>query len=225
MISLPLSEEVLSKVILPAIVAFSAWLIKNVIVGSYRAKRETALEEMRSMLIEFYCPLFYWSGVAVFDLDEEGRKVVFQKLSILMERAGYILPIKHYYLIVRLVESLSGQNTSIPDQKSILKTRDFIYSRIEVLNIVLYRQTELYNPLAWLDWTLSIKNAVRMAIEISLQLVLWVSIIAVITISYYMILGNSLATIFLVVLVLLIIASAAQRRYLFIKKMKAKLAS
>ena len=219
------SGSLMEKIVIPAIIAILAWMIKNLLIVSFRAKREAGKEEMKARLREFYCPLFYWSGVALFDLREDDRKEVFNNLSKIMERAGYILPITHYYVIVKLIEVVSGQKTARPDIKSILKTRDYLYSRIEVLNIVLYRQSALYNPLAWLDWTSSIKAGARIAIDISLQIILWLSLVLFLTFVYYMILGNIAATTCLIILAALILLASALRRYEFMKSMKKKLAS
>lgn len=223
--SLIAATSLVEKVLLPGILAILAWFIKDVLFAHYRTNLERGDIELNIMLKEFYSPLFFWMGIAFFNLTREEQKEVFEKLCGLMVSAAYRLPITHYHTIIKMIEALSDQNTSPPSKEDIYKTRDFIYSKIEVLNIALFRQSDAYDPLARI-YTPTIWPGLKVLIDLALHLVVWVTLLFFLYLVYFVLIyGNSFAILLLFVLLGLILFAAWKRRKDFSENMMKKLSS
>src|SRR5881398_137224 len=119
-------SAIVDKLVIPSIAALFAWFVKDVLVGSYVARREEARREWLFQLREVYCPLFMWSGVVLFAGKAGKEKFGVRQLADTLSRAANVLPIKEYFLFVKLLEQATGQATTVPSLKDVQKARNYV---------------------------------------------------------------------------------------------------
>jgi hypothetical protein len=213
----------LGNLIAPLIVGIVGWVIKDVIVDLYKVRQKEIREERLFRLREFYCPLFFWSGVALFDASKSKQEFGLQQLSALLEKGASLLPIQHYHVFIKLVERLAGQPTAQPLPDQIQKARDYVYSQIELLNFVLFRQSDDFDPKSDIDIFRTLKRVLRIAMSGAIQLALWVVSIVLVYFVYYIATSNPVALTFTGLLFFLILVAEAQRRRGLAKAMELRM--
>lgn len=206
------------------VVAVLAWLIKDVVFAIHARKSERLQTELRWRLTEVFNPLHLWSGVVCFDGPRCPEKVGVKELMHCLEKAANVLPLKTYATFVRLVECGMGQNTSPPTKAELLSARQYVYSRIEVINYVLYRTNGIddldrsLHPLSDSRWIMSF------AFTALFHVALWLLIVAILWFAFTVIYGNIWATFCLAFLFLLVAWAEFQRRLSISREASRRLA-
>ncbi|MBE0598264.1 MAG: hypothetical protein IH614_13430 [Desulfuromonadales bacterium] len=135
--------ENFQTILFPSILAVVGWLIKNYIFGLITKRNEIAHREFEYRLKEIFTPLYYYTGKILFERDSNtGDDIVARQLDILLSKAAYIIPKRHFHTIVKLVETNCSQNTSSISENDYINTRQFLYGQIEILNFILYSGPE-----------------------------------------------------------------------------------
>src|ERR1035441_3991347 len=93
-----------------------------------------------------YQPLFLWSGVVLFSQRGKGDHHGAEELAGVLATAVSLVPTKHYYVFVRLLEKASDQSTTAPSVEELNSARAFVYSQIEVLYFALFQQSDSFDP-------------------------------------------------------------------------------
>lgn len=135
--------DLIEKVLIPAAVALISWLIKDFIFGLISKHREALRREWEYRLKEVWSPLYYWSGVVLFSNDPKGwAKHGLDDLEKVLAKSAHLISRKHYYTLIKLVELVTEQKTTNrPTIEEITRTREYVYSQIELLNYLLYRSS------------------------------------------------------------------------------------
>lgn len=137
--------ETIEKILVPAAVALISWLIKDFIFGLISKRNEALRQEWEYRLKEIWSPLFYWSGVVLFDDVKKGwEKHGLAELEKVLAKSAHLIPRKHYYVLMTVVELMTAQKTTKkPTLQEITKAREYVYGQIEVLNYLLYRSSSM----------------------------------------------------------------------------------
>lgn len=135
--------DMIEKIVVPAAVALISWLIKDFIFGLYTRRNEALRREWEYRLKEIWSPLFYWSGIVLLDDVKKGwEKHGLTELEKILAKSAHLIPRKHYYVLMTVIELLTAQKTTKkPSLQELTKAREYIYSQIELLNYLLYRRS------------------------------------------------------------------------------------
>lgn len=213
----------IERILAPLLAALFAWLLKDVLLKTYASRRDEARREWLYRLREIYSPLFLWSGVVLFESDNTKDKVGVRELTEVLSKAANLLPIREYYVFVRMLEQAMRQSTEPPDGKDIARARDYVYSQIEMLNFALFRQPEHFDVTVQSDILAPFRYLARAVFSVSIQLVLWFSLFGVLWAAYLAVLGKPVAVVLSAVLVLLLLAAEAKRRLQMIRTLKHRM--
>jgi len=219
--------DLIEKIMVPAAVALVSWLIKDFIFGLYTKRNEALRKEWEHRLNEIWSPLFYWSGIVLLDDVKKGwEKHGLTELEKILAKCAHLIPLKHYYVFIKVIESITAQKTTQkPILEDIIKAREFVYSQIELLNYLLYRssgmddvsiKTNVLHPYSYLLRMLSLGI---------IHLGIWILIAGVILGTYFSYTeGNYwLLTIIVLVLAVVFIVDVRKRRQIrleFQKRLK-----
>lgn len=176
---------IVEKFAIPLLLGLISWFLKDYALGIRKQREEAIREEWKRRLVEIWGPLFYWSGAVLFG----GTKVGIDRhgvaeLEKLMTQCAHLLPLRHYRVMVRLIEHATGQKTKPLSVQELNGTRAYIYGQIEVLNFVLYRQHVWFDPSNGADVFASIRLLVRTTTEIGIHLAIWIAITALLFALY-----------------------------------------
>jgi len=163
-------EIILGRFLAPLIIVVIGWIVKDVFLDLYKEKNKAVREEQLFRLREFYSPLFFWSGVALFDYGKGKEAEALKALSALLEKGATLLPLKHYFTFIKLVEHLTNQKTSPASMKEIQLARDYVYSEIELLNYVLFRINDDFDLGKDFNLLRPIRTGITIIFEGTLQL-------------------------------------------------------
>jgi hypothetical protein len=202
----------IEKIAIPLLLSISAWLLKDVAVGLYVARREESRREWLFQLREIYQPLFFWSGVVQFSGSTSERQNSIREFSAALSKAVTLVPHKHYYTLIRVLEQASDQQTSPPTHKQLSAARDYIYSKIEILNFALFKQTPQFDPVQYADGLSSFRAAMRVALSAATHLVSWGLIVGVLYSFYRALEGNPSVSMAIMALSILFVAGELVRR-------------
>lgn len=156
-----------------AAVGLAAWFIKDFLFGLYQKRAALERHEWEYRLKDVYCPLYYWSGVLMFDTAEDDRIRTAEALNAIMAKAAYAIPEGHYYTFVRLVENAYGQQTTRVEKEQIVEARKYLLNHIEALTALLYRMEAsggVGDPATSLD---PYRRTLRFALVAVTQLLVW----------------------------------------------------
>jgi hypothetical protein len=131
----------IEKYIFPAVVALISWLIKDFLFGLNVKRSDVLRREWEFRLRDVWSPLYFWSGIVLFDGTKKGwDKHGVTEFERILARSTHLIPLRHFYTFIRMLETVSGQNTSKLSIKEIQNARNFVYNQIEVMNYLLYRR-------------------------------------------------------------------------------------
>lgn len=174
------------KLIVPALIGLLSWLIKDFIFGLI-SKRNA---EWEYRLKEIWSPLFYWSGAVMFDEEKKGwDKHGMKEMETILTKSAHLLPSEHYYTLVKLLEMETGQPTKRITIDQIIKTRDYIYKQIELLNYLLHRRS-IIDALDSTDILSPYKTALRFLSFIAFHVMIWACIVLIIFALYSLYVDN-----------------------------------
>lgn len=169
--------EAIEKYVLPAIVALVSWLIKDFLVGLNVKRSEALRREWEFRLKDVWSPLYFWSGIVLFEGSKKGwDKHGISELEKVLARSTHLIPQKHFYTLIRMIETASGQSTPRPAIDEIQQARAFIYNQIEVLNYLLYRKSGLDDVSAATNILHPYRQLTRLIVRGAVHLTIWVAV-------------------------------------------------
>lgn len=198
--------EKFEKLLIPLIIGFLSWLIKNYFVNNLTKRDETIKAELKNRLENFFSPLYYWSGILLFNGKDHGwEKHGIKEIEKILPKNAHLLPTKHYYNIIKIIEYSTNQNTKITTD-DIIFTRKYIYDQIKIYNYIIYKQNNYIDIESLVDPFFHYKSLLRRFSFSLLHIALWIIIFSLLA-SIYLTLTNNiywptiLCIIFLVTLV------------------------
>jgi len=177
--------DIFEKSLITAAVGIISWLVKDLLIKAAIKRNEAARKEWDHRLKEIWSPLFYWSGVISFSDSSQGwQKHGVKELESILAKSAHLLPTEHYYNLIKIIESATDQKTKSASIKELMKTRDYIYRQVELLNYLLYRHETIYEADVTVDVLAPYKFLLRGASALFLHLLVW-AVIASIIIGLY----------------------------------------
>ena len=212
------------KLVVPAIVGLFSWLIKDFIFGLISRRNEQLRKEWEYRLNEIWSPLFYWSGVVMFDEKAKGwDKHGIKEMEVILAKSAHLLPSKHYRTLIKLLEMQTGQPTKRIKLEDIVKTRDHIYKQIELLNYLLHRRSSI-DALDATDILSPYKILLRLLSFGAFHLVIWVFIILIVFILYSLYINQHYWVMTLLVIIFaIVVAIDVQKRMDIHREVKKRL--
>ncbi len=177
--------DAIEKFIVPAVVALISWLIKDFLF-SLNVKRNDALRrEWEYRLKEVWSPLYYWSGTILFGNDSRGwAKHGVGDLEKALAKSAHLIPRQHFYVLIKLIEMATGQQTRKATIEEIQKAREYMYSQIELLNYLLYRKSGIDDVSVRTNILHPYKHLLRLVSLAVMHLAIWVAIAGILLIVY-----------------------------------------
>jgi hypothetical protein len=177
--------EMLKESIIPIGFGIISWLIKDLLIKSAIKRDEAARTEWEYRLKEIWSPLFYWSGIISLSDDVEGwQKHGIAELEHILSKSAHLLPLNHYYTLVRMIEGITNQKTTRVTLDETKRTRDYVYRQVELLNYLVYRRERIYEADVAVDVMAPYRFLLRAASGFFLHLFVW-AVIAAIIIGFY----------------------------------------
>lgn len=164
--------------IVAVVVAILSWIVKNHFVG-YMAKREEAAKnEWEFRLRNVWNPLFFWSGVVLFepskkDLEDPKGSYGIKELSSVLQQAAHLIPLEHYRTFVRLLEIRTGQKNFELDLQKLKRARAYVYGQIETYNYILFGRYPWFRATRHTDPLGSIRESLRFFGELLWHFLIW----------------------------------------------------
>lgn len=206
-------------------VSIAAWFAKNVLLKGHEKRVAEIRKEWLFRLREIYCPLFYWSGVILFDDQRTSQQYGADELGGVLAKAAYLIPRKHYYTLVKLVEWKSKQKTRPVSVEDYTLTRAWLYSQIETYNFALFRKSGDYEVEASFSLLSDFRRLWRLVISGAVNLFIWLLIVLLVLCIYWAVEGNATRLILMFILLLIISGVEVYRRLAFEKEILRKLRS
>lgn len=140
--------ELVKNLLVPLTVALISWFIKDYIFAQQKAKQEFLRAERQRRLTAFWSPLYLWSGLILFPKygDEKNIDKAVSELIAALAGNAHLLPKKHYFVIVSLIEKVTVLPQKAIDMSVVNDTRAYIYRQIETLNFLLYKREAGFDP-------------------------------------------------------------------------------
>src|SRR5712691_10589806 len=110
-----LTVALIEKLILPLILGTVGWFVKDYLFAVYARRDELVRKEWERRLLEIWCPLYYWSGIVMLSGNQKGwERHGLKELETILTRSAYVLPVRHYTNLIKLVQILTGLKTTEP---------------------------------------------------------------------------------------------------------------
>lgn len=167
--------EILKVLVAPILVALVSWLVKDYMFAQQKAKQDLLRNEWLRRLTTFWSPLFLWSGMVLFPKHGDGHNIekAVSELTTALAGNAHLLPIKHYYVIMSLIEKATVLPEKDLDLSVVNDTRAYVYRQIEILNYLLYKRDNSFDPLTNAEFIGSPLALVRAAANTTLHLLTW----------------------------------------------------
>jgi hypothetical protein len=180
--------EIIKILVAPIAVALVSWLIKDYLFAQHKAKQDLLRTEWQRRLTTFWSPLFLWSGLILFPKydDGKGRERAIAELTNALAGNAHLLPSAHYHVIMSLIEKATVLPDKEIDMEDVATTRAFIYRQIEILNYLLYKRDNSFDPLsntAFIGPPLALLKAIANA---TLHLFTWGALVGFFYFGYYL---------------------------------------
>lgn len=210
------------KILVPIVFGLVSWFIKVYLFTQWKKKEDQLQAEWKHRLLEVWSPLFYWSGVVLFNSDQKNwEKHGIKELEQILAKFAYLIQRKHYYVLIKLLE----KNTTLPNRdltiKEICDTREYIYKQIEMLNFVLYKRTILFDPKVYTTLFGVYQSSFRALSQVIFHLISW----ALIAIYGYLLYISYLNSYYIAIALLLtpliaVFLRDIEKRYVMYKELK-----
>jgi hypothetical protein len=183
-----MDTEIIKIVVAPILVALVSWLIKDYLFAQQKAKQELLRAEWQKRLTTFWSPLFLWSGMILFPKYGDGKNIerAISELTSALAGNAHLLPRKHYFVIMSLIEKATVLPNKALDLKVINDTRAYIYRQIEILNYLLYRRDSSFDPLANTAFVGPPLALLRATANATIHLVTWGLLAGFFYLGYYL---------------------------------------
>ena len=164
--------------IVAIVIAILSWIVKNNFVGYVAKREEAAKKEWEFRLQKVWDPLFFWSGVVLFepskkDLEDPKNCYGVKELSDVLQQAAHLIPLEHYRVFVRLLEIRTGQRNFELDLDKLKRARAYVYGQIETYNYVLFGRYAWFRATRHTDPLGSIRESLRFFGELLWHFVIW----------------------------------------------------
>lgn len=208
--------DLIEKIVIPATVALISWLIKDFVFGLYTKRNEALRREWEYRLKDVWSPLFYWSGIVLLDDPKKGwEKHGLIELEKLLAKSAHLIPRRHYYVLVTVIEFITVQKTTKkPTLQEIANAREYIYNQIELINYLLYRKSGMDDVSISTNVLHPYSHLLRMFSLGVIHLAIWVSIAGLIMGIYYLYMGGYywIVIAFAFVLAIVLVVDVRKRR-------------
>lgn len=180
--------ELVKDLLVPILVALVSWLIKDYLFAQQKAKQELLRAEWQRRLTAFWSPLFLWSGMILFGKYGDGKNIekAVSELTNVLAGNAHLLPKKHYFVIMSLIEKATVLPNKSLDLKNVRDTRAYIYRQIEMLNYLLYKRDNSFDPLANTAFVGPPLALIKAAANVTLHMVAWGMLLAFLYLGYYL---------------------------------------
>jgi len=206
------------KLIVPALIGLFSWLIKDFIFGLISKRNEQLRKEWEYRLKEIWSPLFYWSGIVMLEEKKRGwDRHGIKEMETILAKSAHLLPSKHYYTLIKLLEKETRQPTSRIKMDDIIKTRDYIYKQIELLNYLLHRRSRI-DALDATDILSPYRTLLRLLSFGAIHLMIWVFIVLIVVILYSLYANHYYWVMMLLIIIFAIVMSVDVLKRLDIHK-------
>ena len=166
-----------NELLIPALVAFVSWFVKDFIVELISKRNDITRREWEYRLKEVLCPLYFWSGVITFDnKSPDGMRHGTAELGSALAKSAYVVPMKFYHTLVKLVELAYKQETTLPTDDQVLALREYLFGQIVLLNYVLYRRSEYGDIMASTDLRYQYRYILRVILVATTHVLIWLGI-------------------------------------------------
>ena len=207
--------EIIKVILAPILVALISWLIKDYIFAQQKAKQELLRHEWHRRLTQFWSPLFLWSGVILFPKHGDGKNIekAVAELTTVLAGNAHLLSRKHYNVIITLIEKATVLPERSIDMNVVNDTRSYIYRQIEILNYLLYKRDNGFDPLrntAFVAWPFAL---LRAAANIAIHILIWALLAGFFYLGYYIFReANLVGSVIYIMIVVLPLWVDAERR-------------
>ncbi len=208
-------SDQLEKGLIALALGLISWLVKDLVFRLFSDRNEKLHTELAYRLTQVWSPLFYWSGIIKFQGDVRGwSKHGLKELENILSTNAHIIPLKHYYNLIKLIEEATGQPTGQISLEDLEETRSFVYRQVEVLNFILFKYQLVVDLESFTDPFVGYKAALRYASTIVFHLAIWLLIFSILVSLVYFAFwcGIMWPGIILAVLFLVIVALDLQKR-------------
>ena len=175
----------LEKLILPLILGIVGWFVKDYLFAVYARRDEVVRREWERRLLEVWSPLYYWSGIVMLSGKEKGwERHGLKELETILTRSAHLLPERHYNNLIKLIQTLTGQETVEPRLSDLRLTRQYIYGQVKTLNYLLYRRSGWFDATTYTDFFASAKYLIRFTSQALKHIVVWLIVVALLGGTY-----------------------------------------
>jgi hypothetical protein len=200
-----LTKDILEKLLFPLIMGIVGWFVKDFIFAVSARRDELVRKEWERQLLEVWSPLYYWSGIVMLKDKEKGwNRHGLDKLEQILTKSAHHLPLQHYNNMIKLIQTLTGQETVEPFLSDIKATRRYIYDQVKVFNYLLYRRNDWFEPTSYTDFFAGFKYLIRFISQALKHIVGWLLVVAVIAGIYQFYVDGKYWAVIVVVVLLLV---------------------
>jgi len=209
----------IQKTIITFVLGFLSWILKDWMFKSISSRDESLKREWEYRLKEVWSPLYYWTGILFFSGKEIGwLKHGISQIEKIISSNAHLIPKDHYYVLIKMIEEATGQNTTGLSIETTRKTRNYICKQIEILNFLLYKNNIYFDLKAAVDPFIHYKVLLRVLSSIVLNIAIWAIIFGVFWISYALYVKGNYVLISIIIVILVIIAIYEIKQRFKIKK-------
>lgn len=180
--------ELIKILVAPILVALISWLIKDYLFAQQKAKQELLRAEWQKRLTTFWSPLYLWSGMILFGKYGDGKNIekAVSELTTVLAGNAHLLPKKHYFVIISLIEKATVLPNKSLDLRDVSNTRAYIYRQIEMLNYLLYKRDNSFDPLTNTAFIGPPLALIKAAANVTLHLLAWGLLLGFVYLGYYL---------------------------------------
>lgn len=176
---------ILEKLILPLILGIVGWFVKDYLFAVYARRDEIVRREWERRLLEVWSPLYYWSGIVMLSGKGKGwERHGLKELEAILARSAHLLPAQHYNNLIKLMQTLTGQETAAPEIGDLKLTRRYIYDQVKTFNYLLYRRSGWFEATTYTDFFASVKYLLRFTSQALKHLVVWLLVVGLLGGTY-----------------------------------------
>lgn len=180
--------EIIKVLVAPILVALISWLIKDYLFAQQKTKQDLLRAEWQKRLTTFWSPLFLWSGMILFGKYGDGKNIdkAVSELTAVLASNAHLLPTKHYFVIMSLIEKATVLPNKALNLKDVNNTRAYIYRQIEMLNYLLYKRDNSFDPLTNTAFVGPPLALIKAAANVTLHLIAWGLLVGFVYMGYYL---------------------------------------
>ena len=169
-----IDNQLINTIIIPGLVGLISWFLKDYIFSIIQKRQEELKSELKTRLAECWSPLFFWSGILITYSEIPNKKEeAVRELEKILAKSANLIPLKHYYELIKLIEISVGVVKDKIDISRINRVRNYIYKQIEMYNFIMYKKDLIVDANANLSLFGSHQALLRLISKIAQDLVTW----------------------------------------------------